>query len=198
MIERVFIHGDDFRVVDNIPIEEAKKIFEQQTNNPNNADITDIINKATENPHYMPSNVEIDLIDDWVRKPDIYLDEGQLQKIYDYQQGTIWDFVLHALKIKKIPTPVDRVRKSYESYVNVSKYNDEQLKILDRVKEIIVSNIVTQQDINSSVIFGNPVYERLVGRKEKVQDVFNNNFDEVLNDMKENLNTTKKSMLKPS
>ena len=40
MIERVFIHGEEYKVVDNIPIEKAREIFEQQVNKTEDSVIT--------------------------------------------------------------------------------------------------------------------------------------------------------------
>ena len=51
--------------------------------------------KAKNNPDYEPTDKEIEIIKDLIKNPEIYLDEGQLQKIYDYPQGTIWDFFIN-------------------------------------------------------------------------------------------------------
>ena len=92
MIERVFIHGEEYKVVDNIPIEKAREIFEQQVNKTEDSVIISIKEKVTKEHDYQPSEEEIEYIDEWVKKPDIYLDESQLQKIYDFQ-GSVWDFI---------------------------------------------------------------------------------------------------------
>ena len=47
MIERVFIHGEDYKVVDNIPIEKAREIFEQQVNKTEDSVIISIKEKVT-------------------------------------------------------------------------------------------------------------------------------------------------------
>ena len=89
-----------------------------------------------ENNEYEPSTDEIETIKDWAKKPEVYLDEGQIQKVYDFKQGSIWDFFLHALKIKKIPTPKERIKHGFDSYLKTYSFNDDQIHILQDIKDI--------------------------------------------------------------
>ena len=75
------------------------------------------------------------------------MDEGQLQKVYGFEQGSIWDFFLHALKIKKIPTPKERIENGFESYIKTYDFNDNQIKILRDLKDIVSENIIEKESL---------------------------------------------------
>lgn len=188
MIQRVHIFGDSFDIIDNIPIEKAKDIFEEKALNPKSEEILSIKEKVLQDPEYCPTNEEIELIEDWVRKPDIYLDEGQLQKIYDYPEGTVWDFLLDVWGVKKLPTYKERIDKGFDIFMSSFNFTEQQSKILNNIKSIIVSNISNKKDISAAAIFANPIYERIIGTKTSVDIIFNNRFDEVLEELKECLN----------
>jgi len=187
MIQRIFIHGENYKVIDNIPIEKARRIFEEAIINTNRKDATDLKKKVIENPGYLPTDDELNLIDEWFRNPQIYLDEKQLQRMYDYPEGSNWDFILHVLGIKKIPTPQERIQKGYESYLATYNFSDTQLKVLEKMKEIFVSNLASRHDIDISIIFSNPIYERIIGRKEEVEKLFSGTLNLVIKDLKQNL-----------
>lgn len=188
MIQRVMIHGDHVEVVDNIPIEEARSIFEEEVNKKAASEIEVVKSRAMHDPGYQPSDEELDIVENWMKAPDIYLDEGQLQKIYDYPDGSNWDFLLHAMGIRKIPTPKERVERGYEAFVGQNAgFNDEQLRILLKLKDVFASNLASKQKIELETIFSNPIYERLIGSKEKVEKVFDGDLNAVLVDLRKNL-----------
>lgn len=188
MIQRVCIHGDDVRVVDNIPIEEAIKIFEREAKSPKIADIQLIQEKVKASPDYEPTEAEIAMIDEWLKAPDIYLDEGQLQKMYDYSGGANWDFLLHALDIKKIPTSKERIEKGFEIFISKTEdLNDDQLTVLFKMKDIFASNLYSRQEITLDTIFANPVYERVIGKREHIETIFSGRFNDVADELKKNL-----------
>ncbi|WP_177565184.1 DEAD/DEAH box helicase family protein [uncultured Phascolarctobacterium sp.] len=188
MIERVFIHGDDYKVVDNIPIDKAKKIFEKQVNETTDEVITSIKEKVTKKSDYQPTEQEVEYMDEWVKKPDIYLDEDQLQKIYDYPQGSIWDFLLQAFGVRKIPTIKDRISQGYDTYVSTYNFNELQKKQLNKFKKIFIANAENRTGFSPDSIFSNRVYEKKVGTRKENDDIFNGNFDVVFNDIKHSLN----------
>lgn len=184
MIQRIEIHGDSIKIKDNIPVEEARRIFEEELKNAEEPEITAIKYKA-EKEDYFPTDEEIAQLLLWLKSPNTFLDEGHLQKMYDYPQGSIWDFFLHAMGIKKIPSPKERIEKNYDSYVHTYNFSDEQIVILRKIKDIFVSNITTNKDIELKDIFGNPIYERLIGSYDTINQKFDGNFPSVLGDMKQ-------------
>lgn len=187
MIQRVFLLGNDFSIIDNIPLEEARRIFEEQVNNPQNNNVSSIKNMIIKDNEYIPSQDELDILENWAKGPNIYLDEGQLQRIYQYPQGSIWDFFLHALKIKLIPDVEERVRIAYVDYINTYNYTDAQINILAKIKDIIVSNLTSRRQININTLFDNPIYERIIGRKEDIDEVFSGRFEDTIDDLLSNL-----------
>lgn len=184
MIQRVEIHGDSIKIKDNIPIEEARRIFEEELKNSKEPEIATIKQKATEED-YSPTDEEIAQLLLWLKSPNTFLDEGHLQKMYDYPQGSIWDFFLHAMGIKKIPTPKERIEKNYDSYIHTYDFSDEQIVVLRKIKDIFVSNVASNKDIETKDIFGNPIYERLIGSYDSINKKFEGKFDIVLSDMKQ-------------
>jgi type I restriction enzyme, R subunit len=184
LIQRVYLHGDSISIIDNIPIEKAKAIFEEEINKNTTPEITEIKEKAKADKNYEPSEKELDEIKTCTKNPKIYLDEGQLQKAYDFEQGSIWDFFLHALRIKKIPTPKERVEKGFESYIKTYNFNDKQIQILRDMKDIVSANIVEKKRISPQEVFNNPVFVRLIGADyQEVNQAFDNRFPQVFEEL---------------
>ncbi len=183
LIQRVEIHGDSIVVKDNIPIEEAKRIFEEELKKTQEPVMADLKTKA-EQTDYQPTDEEMAKLLDWLRKPNTFLDEGHLQKMYDFPEGSAWDFLLHALGKKKIPTPKERIEKNYLSYIHTYDFNDEQIIVLKKIKEVFVSNLSSKRNIEEKDIFGNPILERLVGSFDDINKKFQGNFSVVFKDLK--------------
>ena len=184
MIQRVEIHGDAIIIKDNIPIAEARKIFEEELKGAQEPIMTEIKAKAQE-PDYQPTQEEIDQFINWLAQPNTFMDEGHLQKMYDYPEGSAWDFLLHALGKKKIPTPKERIEKNYLSYIHTYNFTDEQILILKKIKDVFVSNVASKRTIDEKDIFGNPIYEKLIGSYESINQKFNGNFSAVIKDLKD-------------
>jgi len=183
LIQRVEIHGDTIVIKDNIPIEEAKRIFEEELKKSLDPIIIDLKEKAQQ-PDYQPTEEEVVSFIEWLSLPNTFLDEGHLQKMYDYPQGSAWEFLLHALGQKKIPTPKERIEKNYLSYIQTYNFTDEQIVILKKIKDVFASNVASKRDIDIKEIFGNPIYERLIGSFDSVNQKFNGEFNSVINDLK--------------
>jgi len=184
LIQRVYLHGDSIKVIDNIPIEKAKEIFEEEINKNATPEIAEIKEKVKADENYEPSEQEIDEIKVWSKNPNVYLDEGQLQKAYDFEQGSIWDFFLHALKIKKIPTPKERVERGFDSYVQTYNFNDKQIQILRDMKDIVSANIAEKKRISPQEVFNNPVFVRIIGADyQEVNQTFDNRFPQVFEEL---------------
>lgn len=183
LIQRVEIHGDSIIVKDNIPIEEAKRIFEEELKKTQEPVMADLKEKAKQDD-YQPTDEEMAKLLDWLSKPNTFLDEGHLQKMYDFPEGSAWDFLLHALGKKKIPTPKERIEKNYLSYIHTYDFTDEQIIVLKKIKDVFASNLASKRSIDEKDIFGNPIYERLIGSYDDINKKFDGKFNFVINDLK--------------
>jgi superfamily II DNA or RNA helicase len=184
MIQRVEIHGDSIVIKDNIPIEEAKRIFEEELKKSQEPVMVELKEKAQQ-PEYQPTDDELTKFIQWLSLPNTFMDEGHLQKMYDYPEGSAWDFLLHALGKKKIPTPKERIEKNYVSYIHTYNFTDEQIVILKKIKDVFASNLASKRDIDIKEIFGNPIYERLIGSYDSINQKFDGKFNLVINDLKQ-------------
>jgi len=188
MIQRVEIHGDSIVVKDNIPIEEAKRIFEEELKKSQEPVMVELKEKAQQ-PEYQPTEEELAKFIQWLSLPNTFMDEGHLQKMYDYPEGSAWDFMLHALGKKKIPTAKERIEKNYISYIHTYNFTDEQIVVLKKIKDVFSSNLASKRDIDITTIFGNPIYERLIGSYDSVNQKFDGKFNVVINDLKQTFGT---------
>jgi len=184
MIQRVEIHGDSIVVKDNIPIEDAKRIFEEELKKSQEPVIVELKEKAKQ-PEYQPTEEELANFIQWLSLPNTFMDEGHLQKMYDYPEGSAWDFLLHALGKKRIPTQKERIEKNYLSYIHTYDFTDEQIVILKKIKDVFASNIASNREIGIKDIFGNPIYERLIGSYDSINNKFDGKFDLVISDLKQ-------------
>lgn len=184
MIQRVEIHADSIVIKDNIPIEEAKLIFEEELKKSQEPVMVELKEKAQQS-EYQPTEEELAKFIQWLSLPNTFMDEGHLQKMYDYPEGSAWDFLLHALGKKKIPTPKERIEKNYISYIHTYNFTDEQILILKKIKDVFASNIASNREIDIKEIFGNPIYERLIGSYDSINQKFDGKFNLVMNDLKQ-------------
>jgi len=184
LIQRVYLHGDNIRVVDNIPIEQAKALFEEELKKTASPEVVEIKKKVQADEKYEPSEQDIEQIKTWTKNPEVYLDEGQLQKVYDFEQGSIWDFFLHALRIRRIPTPKERVENGFESYIKTYNFTDKQIQILRDMKDIVSANIAERKRMSAADIFNNPVFARIIGADyQDVNQIFDNRFSQVFEEI---------------
>ncbi len=186
LIQRVQIHEGGVQVVDNIPIEEARKIFEEAVKNPESPAIISLKQKIEEQPDYEPTPEEITTVEEWVTKPEIWLDEGSLQRIYEYSAGSIWDFLLHALGRKPIPTPLERIETGYDNFISSADFNEEQVRILKKIKSVFAANLLSHGTVNAQSIFQNPIYERVIGSYDEVNQRFDGQLDAIIEEMADN------------
>jgi len=186
LIQRVQIHEGAFQVVDNIPVEEARKIFEEAVKKPGSPAIVSLKQKIEEKVDYEPTPEEVATVEEWVTKPKIWLDEGSLQRMYEYPAGSIWDFFLHVLGKKPIPTPLDRIQAGYDNFISSADYNEEQVRILKKIKGVFASNLSSHGRVDARSIFQNPIYERVIGSYDDVNRKFDGSLDEVIQHMADN------------
>jgi type I restriction enzyme R subunit len=184
LIQRVYLHGDKIKVIDNIPIEKARAVFEEELEKNATPEVVKIKEKVKVDQNYEPSEKDLEEIKNWTKNPNVYLDEGQLQKVYDFGQGSIWDFFLHALKIRKIPTPKERVEKGFESYIKTYDFNDKQIHILREMKDIVSANIAEKKRTTAQEVFNNPVYVKIIGTDyQDVNQIFDNRFPQIFEEL---------------
>lgn len=188
LIQRVEIHGVSIIIKDNIPIAEAKRIFEEELEKSQEPVMVELKEKAQQ-PEYQPTEEELAKFIQWLSLPNTFMDEGHLQKMYDYPEGSAWDFLLHALGKKKIPTPKERIEKNYLSYIHTYNFTDEQIVILKKIKDVFASNLASKRDIDIKEIFGNPIYERMIGSYDSINQKFDGKFNLVINDLKQTFGT---------
>jgi type I site-specific restriction endonuclease len=184
-IQRVKVH-EGVRVVENTPIEEAKHIFEAAVSDPDNPAIVSLKQKIDEREDYEPTAEDVEAVEDWVSKPEIWLDEGNLQRIYDYPAGSVWDFFLHVLGKRRIPTPLQRVLTGYENYIRSAEFTDAQVHVLELIKDVFVSTLSEHGTVDAQAIFQNPIYESIIGTYDEVNRAFNGKIDEVIKIMRDN------------
>lgn len=183
LIQRVRVHEGAVQIVDNIPIEKAREIFEDAVQNPDNEAVLSVKQKLEEQVGYEPTPDEVATVEDWVAQPDILLDEGHLQRIYKYPAGSVMDFFLHVLGVRRIPAPKERIEKGYESYIASAAFNDEQVKVLKRIKDVFISNLSSHSQIDVRAIFSNPIYEKLIGSYEDMNKLFDGRLAEVIGEL---------------
>lgn len=184
-IQRIKIH-EGVRVVENIPIEEAKRIFEAAASNPDSPVIVSLKKKLEDQADYEPTSAEIETIEDWVSKPEIWLDEGNLQRIYDYPAGSVWDFFLHAIGKRRIPTPFERVQNGYDNYIRSAEFNEAQVHALGLIKDIFIAALKEHGKVDARTIFGDPNYEQIIGSYQDVNQLFDGRLDEIVASMQQN------------
>lgn len=183
-IQRVYLHGDSIQVIDNIPIDEAKALFENELEKAEEPPIVEMKKKALASPDYLPSDEELAIMKEWAKNPKVYLDEGQLKKMYDYDQGSLWDFFLHAIKVKKIPTPKERVEQGFDSYIKTYSFTDEQIEVLRDMKDIVSANIAEKKRTSPQEVFNNPVFVRIIGKDyQEVNTIFDDRFQQVFEEL---------------
>jgi hypothetical protein len=90
---------------------------------------------------------------------------------------------LHAIGIRKIPSLEEQIEKGFSEYIKRYNFNDEQVRVLERIKSILAQNYVKNKRLNPDDIFSSPVYEQIVGRKEDLEKIFSNNFKNILSDL---------------
>ena len=180
MIQRVTLTNKGLKIIDNIPIEKARKLFEQGVKSVTQPLIAELKRKAWENKDYEPTEEELTAINQWINDPDIYLTEENLQRIYDFPGGSTWDFFLHVLGVKKIPTTAERIEQGFEDYLDIYNFSTEQKDILEAIKDVFVANISSHGKIDVDMIFANPVYSHLIGEFEEVNRKFDGKLREII------------------
>jgi type I site-specific restriction endonuclease len=182
LITRYIWVGDSYKVKDNISVDEAKKIFEESLRKTSDRNIIDLKEKA-QLSDYEPSDQELELLKEWLKAPEVFLDEGQLQRIYNFPDGTVWDFIRDAVGSKRVPTQVERIINGYESFLREKNFSDEQIIFLKKVRDSFIINLTKNERFTFQQLFSNPIYQNLIGSYFDVDKMFEGKLDEVSNEL---------------
>ncbi len=180
LIQRTLMTEDGIRIVDNIPIAKARELFEAGVKSTMDPRIALLRRKVWEDKDYQPNEEELALVMAWAAAPDVILSEEQLQRIYDYPAGSVWDFFLAVLGVRKIPTTRERIETGFDSYLALYNFTDAQTKALRKIKDALVANLSSQGRVDLDAIFANPIYARLIGSFEDINRHFDGRLREVV------------------
>ncbi len=183
LIQRVYVHEGQLKVIDNIPIEKARQLFEEEVKLTTHPIIAELKRKASQDKDYQPTEEELIAIRQWLNNPEIYLTEANLQRMYDFQAGSVWDFFLNVLGVRKIPTTQERIEVGFENYITLYNFTSEQIESLEKIKDIFVANISSRGKVDVDAIFANPIYSRLIGQFDEVNQKFDGRLKEMIAEM---------------
>ncbi len=183
LIQRAIVTAGNVKIIDNIPIAKARELFEQGVKSTQDPLIAGLKRKAWENKDYEPTDEELAAVKAWAASPDIILTEEQLQRIYEFPAGSVWDFFLGVLGLKKIPTTRERIEAGFESYLSLYNFTQDQADTLRKIKDAFVANLSSQGRVDLDAIFANPIYARLIGSFEEINAKFDGRLRDVVSSM---------------
>lgn len=148
--------------------EEYATRFEEQVKK-GEGKLSEIVAKFKANPSYEPSSEEAEEWEKELQQPNLFISEGNLQKAYKNNLGTIWDFIKQALGIKKAPTIKDRVADLYKDYITNQDFTDQQRDVLYKLTQVFIGN---GNKIPMSY-FQNPLLKNILGyNKTELENLF--------------------------
>lgn len=183
LIQRAIVTDGNVKIIDNIPVAKARELFEQGVKSTQDPLIAELKRKAWENKDYEPTEEELAAVKAWAAAPDIILTEEQLQRIYEFPAGSVWDFFLAVLGVKKIPTTRERIEAGFESYVRLYNFTPDQADTLRKIKDAFVANLSSQGRVDVDAIFANPIYARLIGNFEQINQRFDGRLKDIVAEM---------------
>lgn len=185
LIQRIITMDGRMKIVDNIPIAKARELFEQGVKSTTDPLVAELKRKAWEDKDYQPTEEELAAVKAWIAAPDIILNEEQLQRIYEFPAGSVWDFFLAVLGVKKIPTTRERIEAGFDSYLSLYNFTTEQAAVLRKIKDAFVANLSSHGKVDLDAIFANPIYARLIGTFEESNAKFDGRLREVVGGMQD-------------
>lgn len=72
----------------------------------------------------------------------------------------------------------------FEAYLVLYNFTPQQVAVLRKIKDVFVANISSRGVIDLDAIFANPIYSRLIGRFDEVNQQFDGRLKEVIEDMR--------------
>ena len=106
--------------------------------------------------------------------------------MYDFPAGSVWDFFLHVLGKRRIPTPLERVQTGYDNYIRSAEFTDKQVHVLGLIKDVFVSAMSEHGKVDARTIFADPNYEQIIGSYQDVNRLFDGRLDEIVEAMQGN------------
>ena len=164
LIQRAIVTDGNLKIIDNIPVAKARELFEQGVKSTQDPIIAELKRKAWENKDYEPSEEELAAVKAWAASPDIILTEEQLQRIYEFPAGS-------------------------ESYLQLYNFTSEQAGTLRKIKDAFVANLSSQGRVDIDAIFANPIYARLIGSFEQINQRFDGRLKDIVAEMQKTFKT---------
>jgi hypothetical protein len=93
---------------------------------------------------------------------------------------------LHVLGQRRIPTPFERVQNGYEVFIQGAQFSDPQVQTLRRIKDVFLAMLQESGNIDLHTIFGDPIYEQIIGSYNEVNRLFDGGLDTVVEAMQQN------------
>ena len=180
LVQRLIVMDGRLKIIDNIPIAKARELFEEGVRSTTDPLIAALKRKAWEDKDYEPTEEELAAVTDWIAAPDIILSEEQLQRIYEFPEGSVWDFFLAVLGVKKIPTTRERIEVGFESYLSLYNFTPEQTVALRKIKDAFVANLTSHGKVDLDSIFANPIYSRIIGDFDEINAKFDGRLREII------------------
>ena len=92
-------------------------------------------------------------------------------------------FLSRCPRRKKIPTTRERIEAGFESYLRLYNFTPEQGDTLGKIKDAFVANLSSQGRVDIDAIFANPIYARLIGSFEEINQRFDGRLKEIVDEM---------------
>ena len=87
------------------------------------------------------------------------------------------------LGVKKIPTTRERIEAGFESYLDLYNFSNDQVLALRKIKDAFVANLSSRGRVDLDAIFANPIYARLIGNFEDINQKFDGRLREIVEGM---------------
>jgi type I restriction enzyme, R subunit len=78
------------------------------------------------------------------------------------------------------------VQNGYETYIRGAEFTDAQVERLRRIKDVFLAALQERGEIDVHSVFGDPIYENIIGSYDEVNRLFVGRLDEVVAAMQQN------------
>lgn len=73
----------------------------------------------------------------------------------------------------------------FKQVTSFMSLEEMKLIVLKKIKDVFASNLASKRSIDEKDIFGNPIYERLIGSYDEINKKFGGKFNAVMADLKQ-------------